>query len=73
MKRSIQYLDVAKAALRVVRPELSDDEVERAAHVIAANRRPHAKTVDMNHVRKVRDEVSRAIARGDGPPAPSIG
>jgi len=72
MKKSVRYVDVVKAAGRVVRPELTEDQLDRAAQVIAANRRPGAKTVDMNHVYRVREAVRRAIGNGDArSPAPS--
>ena len=62
MSESLTYLEFVKRAGRRVRPELSEDELDRASRVIAQSRRPDASQVDMDQVERVRAEVRRAIA-----------
>jgi mono/diheme cytochrome c family protein len=54
--------DAVKEIGRMVRPELTDSQLDAAAAVIAGDVQPDAATVDPEDVRRARERIKEAIA-----------
>ncbi len=72
MRRKTAELKFTKTVVRYVRPELTDEQVDRVARVIAESdrRERRSKTVDLVEIRAVRDIIRNILGEG---PSPSLG